>query len=236
MRRKRVLVLNLVEISIEFLIFMSILFKITDHENLFVRSLRAWTRPREHLLYYYMRNFCNLIGLEQWDFSLIWNTYMWKLPTFCGYKRIIAFVRDIWHKYHSWYFKIVSNFTRLTTREITYNNFEVSPVVVMPNITPNHVLLPIQIMRSSLIQLLPTSSKFLVNQSLYFMRIVFPFSNTAFSLTWSAAMQIYYFLGTKESFYTRLVYTFPAFRRSHLQVLTGGVAGEYDSSDFYKIF
>ena len=93
--------------------------------------------------------FCNLIGLEQWDFSLIWNTYMWKLPTFCGYKRIIAFVRDIWHKYHSWYFKIVSNFTRLTTREITYNNFEVSPVVVMPNITPNHVLLPIQIMRSS---------------------------------------------------------------------------------------
>ena len=24
-------------------------------------------------LYYYMRNFCNLIGLEQWYFSLIWN-------------------------------------------------------------------------------------------------------------------------------------------------------------------
>ena len=35
-------------------------------------------------LYYYMRNFCNLIGLEQWYFSLIWNTYMWKLQTFCG--------------------------------------------------------------------------------------------------------------------------------------------------------
>ena len=31
------------------------------------------------VLYYYMRNFCNLIGLEQWYFSLIWNTYMWKL-------------------------------------------------------------------------------------------------------------------------------------------------------------
>jgi len=28
-------------------------------------------------LYYYMRNFCNLIGLEQRYFSLIWNTYMW---------------------------------------------------------------------------------------------------------------------------------------------------------------
>ena len=26
---------------------------------------------RIHLLYYYMRNFCNLIGLEQWYFSLI---------------------------------------------------------------------------------------------------------------------------------------------------------------------
>ena len=34
------------------------------------------------------------------------------------------FEPDIWHKYHSWYFKIVWNFTRLTAREITYNNFE----------------------------------------------------------------------------------------------------------------
>ena len=35
-------------------------------------------------LYYYVRNFCNLIGWEQWYFSLILNTYMWKLQTFCG--------------------------------------------------------------------------------------------------------------------------------------------------------
>ena len=35
-------------------------------------------------LYYYMKNYCNLIGLEQWYFSLIWNTYIWKLQTFCG--------------------------------------------------------------------------------------------------------------------------------------------------------
>ena len=35
-------------------------------------------------LYYYIRNFCILIGLEQWYFTLIWNTYMWKLQTFCG--------------------------------------------------------------------------------------------------------------------------------------------------------
>ena len=33
---------------------------------------------------HYLRNFCNLIGLEQWYFCLIWNTYMWKLQTFSG--------------------------------------------------------------------------------------------------------------------------------------------------------
>ena len=33
------------------------------------------------------------------------------------------------HKYHLWYFKIVSNFTCLTAYEITYNNFEMSLVV-----------------------------------------------------------------------------------------------------------
>ena len=47
---------------------------------------------------------------------------------------------DIWHKYHERYFKIVSNFTRLTAREITYNNFEISLVVFMPNITSNHTI------------------------------------------------------------------------------------------------
>ena len=36
------------------------------------------------ILYYYMRNFCDLIGLEQWYFNLIWNTYRWKLQTVCG--------------------------------------------------------------------------------------------------------------------------------------------------------
>ena len=37
-------------------------------------------------------------------------------------------------------FEIVSNFTRLTAREITYNNFEISLVVFMPNITTNHAI------------------------------------------------------------------------------------------------
>ena len=47
---------------------------------------------------------------------------------------------DIWHKYHLRYFKIVSNFTRLTAREILNNSFEISLVVFMPNITTNHAI------------------------------------------------------------------------------------------------
>ena len=35
-------------------------------------------------LYYYMRIFCNLTGLEQYYFSKIWHTYMWKLQSLCG--------------------------------------------------------------------------------------------------------------------------------------------------------
>ena len=38
------------------------------------------------------------------------------------------------------YFKIASNFTRLTTHEITYNNSEILLVVFMPNITTNHAI------------------------------------------------------------------------------------------------
>lgn len=50
------------------------------------------------------------------------------------------FVRNIWHRYHSRYFKIVSNFTHLTTHEIPYNNFEISLVVFIPNIVTNHAI------------------------------------------------------------------------------------------------
>jgi len=53
---------------------------------------------------------------------------------------IAWFVRDIWQKYLSWYFKIASNFTRLTAREIEYNNFEISLVVFMRNFTANHAI------------------------------------------------------------------------------------------------
>ena len=31
----------------------------------------SWSSMFLYVLYYYMRNFCNLIGLEQWYFSLI---------------------------------------------------------------------------------------------------------------------------------------------------------------------
>ena len=37
--------------------------------------------------------------------------------------------------------KLSTNFTRLTAREITYNNFEISRLVFMPNIsTTNHAI------------------------------------------------------------------------------------------------
>ena len=53
-----------------------------NREQIYTRFLfRSFSFP---VLYCYMRNFCNLIGLEQWYFSLIWNTDMWKLQTFCS--------------------------------------------------------------------------------------------------------------------------------------------------------
>ena len=36
--------------------------------------------------------------------------------------------------------KLSQNFTRLTAREITCNNFEISLVIFMPNITTNHAI------------------------------------------------------------------------------------------------
>ena len=51
-----------------------------SHESYFLVELNG----KFVSVYYYMGNFCNLIGLEQWYFNLIWNTYMWKLQTFCG--------------------------------------------------------------------------------------------------------------------------------------------------------
>ena len=49
-------------------------------------------------------------------------------------------MRHIWHKYHLWFFKIVSNYTCLMAREMIYNNFEISLVIFMPNITTNHTI------------------------------------------------------------------------------------------------
>ena len=37
-------------------------------------------------LYYYMRNLCNLIGLEQWYFSLIWNTLLREMFVTCLFR------------------------------------------------------------------------------------------------------------------------------------------------------
>ena len=49
-------------------------------------------------------------------------------------------INVIFDIYHLRYFKIVTNFTCLTARKITYNNFEISPVVFMPNITTDTIL------------------------------------------------------------------------------------------------
>ena len=64
------------------------LWSISLHLSIFLTIVQLYFAWRQflqwfQLLYYYMRNFCNLIGLEQWYFSLIWNTYMRKLQTFC---------------------------------------------------------------------------------------------------------------------------------------------------------
>ena len=65
------------------------------------------------------------------------------------------FVRDIWHKYHSWHFKTVPNFTSPIAREIRYNNFEISLVVFLPKIYSNKLfpdnirLFPLCVIRCS---------------------------------------------------------------------------------------
>ena len=51
--------------------------------------------------------------------------------------------------------EIVSNFTRLTAREITYNNFEISLVVFIPNITTNHAITYTNIMCKVRIENIP---------------------------------------------------------------------------------
>ena len=131
------------KINLSFFVRRTQTLTITDQGKRKFEKKLTWRTPLLPDLYYYVGNFCNLIGLEQWCFSLIWNTYKWKLQNLWGwqYKQIIAwFVRDIWHKYHSWYFKIISNFTRLTAREIMYNNIAISLVVFMSNIPANHAI------------------------------------------------------------------------------------------------
>ena len=60
-------------------------FFIRTNFSLICFGLSLYSNQEFHSLYYYMRNFGSLIGLEQWYFSLIWNTYRWKLQTFCGW-------------------------------------------------------------------------------------------------------------------------------------------------------
>ena len=60
-----------------------------------------------------------------------------------GGKLLLNFRAKFQHLYNymrNLYFKIVSNFTRLTAPEIKYNNFQMWLVVLMPNITTNHAI------------------------------------------------------------------------------------------------
>ena len=47
-----------------------------------------------------------------------------------------------------WYFKIVSNFTRLMAREITYNVFDISLMVFMLSITPCYYLYQLFVLKN----------------------------------------------------------------------------------------
>ena len=84
-----------------------------------------------------------------------------------------------WHKHHSWYFKIISNFTRLTAREISYmyNNLELSLVVFIPNITTNHAITYI----NSTVFSFPLSSVVIVLYSFSFLFSFFFFKNQTVS-------------------------------------------------------
>ena len=43
----------------------------SDHIITYINTSNTEVITLSHMLYYYTRNFCNLIGLEQWYFSLI---------------------------------------------------------------------------------------------------------------------------------------------------------------------
>ena len=52
------------------------------------RNIYITIKPKQEVtfyrLYYFMRNFCNLIDLEHWYFSLIWNTTCENYKAFAG--------------------------------------------------------------------------------------------------------------------------------------------------------
>ena len=82
--------------------------------------------------------------------------------------------RCSWHKYHKWYFKILS--------KITYNNFQTSLVVFMPNITTNHaitytntstVLIGFEMSSKLSVILLTVSNSIFTPHRSFYQRIVF---------------------------------------------------------------
>ena len=79
-------------------------------------------------------------GIIKVSVSVISLSLRLRLITLASTLIIPDITKIIVYKYHSWSFKIVPKFTRLTAREITNNNFKISLVAFMPNITSNHTI------------------------------------------------------------------------------------------------
>ena len=90
------------------------------------------------------------LSIEQWYFSLIWNTCIVKITKLL---RVVVWTNNsmictwYWHWYHSRCFKIVSNFTRLTAREITHQTISKYHSWYLRQISLKNMLLPILILK-----------------------------------------------------------------------------------------
>ena len=72
------------------------------------------------------------------------------------------------------------SFTRLTAREITYNNFEISLVVFMPNITTNHAITYIVMVKNLDIMKPPYSEHVNSALALHYMEVPLQMKKTEF--------------------------------------------------------
>ena len=77
-----------------------------------------------------LKPICSLTKQSNWT-KINRCRHMTEFPRLYSKQMISWSLCYTWHKYHWWYFRIVPNLTRLTAREIMYNNFELSLVVFL---------------------------------------------------------------------------------------------------------